>query len=268
MVHTMATKEDEKDVKNGEAVVEEALEKIIAVEPKASEEVVVEEVIQRRPESLESWTPRTALGRDVVAGKHTSLNDILDMGLKIMEPQIVDYLMPEVLHEIIFIGGSPGKGGGIKRTITRKTARMHKSGRRFRISAMVVIGNGDGLVGVGKGTGKEHRLAIEKALEHAKLNMIAVKRGCGSWECGCGASHSIIGRVTGKSGSVKMTLMPAPKGVGLVVDGETKKLLRIVGLKDVWSRTSGNTAARYNLIMAGFNALRNMGKMRTQKAGE
>ena len=104
------------------------------------------------------WIPRTDLGKQVAEGK-MSLDDIFALGKKIKEPQIVDKLIPNMHSEIIFIGGSPGKGGGIKRTPTRRTTRMHRSGRRYRISAMVAIGNGNGYFGIGKAVAMENRVA-------------------------------------------------------------------------------------------------------------
>ncbi len=132
--------------------------------------------------AFENWKPKTELGKRVAEGSITSLEEIFSSGKKIKEPEIVDKLLPNLQSDIILIGGSPGKGGGIKRTPTRRTARMHRSGRRYRVSALVVIGNGDGYLGIGKSRSIEHRDAIEKATQEAKLNIIPVKRGCGSWE--------------------------------------------------------------------------------------
>jgi len=90
------------------------------------------------------------------------------------------------------------------------------------------------------------------------MKVIRIKRGCGSWECGCGGEHSIPYKTKGKSGSVCVVLMPAPKGLGLVANDELKKLLRLAGIKDVWVKTFGNTRMRINLIKAAFNALKNL----------
>jgi small subunit ribosomal protein S5 len=126
------------------------------------------------------------------------------------------------------------------------------------MSAFVVVGNEDGLVGIGKGSAVEARDAVAKAIQRAKLNLIKVKRGCGSWECGCGEPHSIQFKTKGKCGSVRVELLPAPKGVGLVADNESKKILRLAGIKDVWVKTFGNTASRINLISAIYDALKKL----------
>lgn len=210
-------------------------------------------------EEAPAWKPRTALGRQVFEGRVASIEDILRKGLRIKEPEIVDWLLPDLKSDIILIGGRRGKGGGIQRIPIKITARMTKSGRRFRYSALIVVGNEDGIVGVGRASSRETRAAIEKATRRAKLNLLLIKRGCGSWECGCKAEpHSIPYRVEGKSGSVRATLMPAPKGVGLVANDEVKKLLRLAGIKDVWTKLRGDTRTRTNVIYAVFDALRNL----------
>lgn len=218
--------------------------------------------------AMENWKPKTELGKRVMEGSVASIDMIFSSGKKIKESEIVDRLLPNMQSEVILIGGSPGKGGGIKRTPTRRTARMHRSGRRFRISAMVVIGNGDGYIGVGKAQALEHRDAIEKATHEAKLNVIPVKRGCGSWECACGTSHSIPAEARGKSGSVTVVLKPAPRGLGLAAADEGKKVLQLAGIRDIWSKSYGNTRARINYVLAILSAFKKLNAMKVHAAGE
>lgn len=207
---------------------------------------------------LDKWIPKTGLGKKVFNGEVTDINQILDSGQKITEPEIVDKLVPNIKNELILIGGRTGKGGGIQRIPVKITATMHKSGRRFTTSAFAAVGNEDGIVGIGRGTAVEARNAIAKAIQRAKLRIIKVNRGCGSWECGCETQHSIKFKTVGKSGSVKVVFMPAPKGVGLATDIETRKILRLAGVKDIWVKTFGNTSMRINLISAVYNALKNL----------
>jgi small subunit ribosomal protein S5 len=195
-------------------------------------------------EALQNWVPRTKMGRDVMEGRIKDIDEILDK------------LVPGMKNDLILIGGRTGKGGGIQRIPARITAKMTKSGRRFNYSAFVVVGNEDGLVGIGKGNGPETRSAIAKAIARAKMNVIRIKQGCGSWECGCGTGHSIPFKVRGKAGSVTVDLLPAPKGVGLVADDQSKKILKLAGIRDVWVKTFGNTSMRLNLIAAIFDALK------------
>jgi len=215
--------------------------------------------------TLLDWKPKTQLGKDVLDGKVKSIREILENGIKIKESEIVDFLMPDIKSELVLIGGRPGKGGGIERTPVRVSAKMHRSGRRYRYSSFAIVGNQDGIVGIGKGIGKEGKTAVQKATRKAKLNLITVPRHCGSWECGCGGDHSIPYNTEGKSSSVIVTLMPAPKGIGLAVSEENKKLLSLAGIQDIWIKTKGNTKTRYNLIKATFEALRNL---HSYKSGE
>ncbi|MBI5072714.1 30S ribosomal protein S5 [Candidatus Woesearchaeota archaeon] len=210
---------------------------------------------------MNDWKPRTELGKKVFSGEITSLDEVFERGMTIKEPEIVDRLLPNLAKEIIFMGGSPGKGGGVRRTSTRRTARMHRSGRRYRISACVVVGS-PGFLGMGKATGTEHSVAIEKALQAAKLNIIPIKRGCGSWECGCGGNHSIPIKISGKSCAITVELYPAPKGLGLCIGGEMRKLLQIAGIEDIWSKVFGDTRTRLNYAIAIFNAFKNLNKIK------
>jgi small subunit ribosomal protein S5 len=135
---------------------------------------------------------------------------------------------------------------------------------------MVVVGNGNGYAGVGKAHGPpgRHREVVEKALAKAKLNLIPVRRGCGSWECACGTAHSVPFEMTGKSGSVCVKLIPAPKGVGLAVMDEIKKVMRFAGIKDVWCKSRGQTSTRNNMVDAVFDAFNRMNRFRTNERYE
>ncbi len=218
---------------------------------------------RRLDERLSGWKPKTQLGKDVLSGKIKDIKEILKKGIKIKEPEITDFLIPDLKSDLILIGGRPGKGGGIERTPVRVSAKMHRSGRRYQYSSFAVVGNGDGVIGIGKGKGSDGRSAIQKAIKKAKINLILVPRHCGSWECDCGEDHSIPYKTHGKSGSVRVTLLPSPKGIGLAVSEENKKLLRFAGVEDVWIKTLGNAKARYNLVKATFYALKNLHNYKT-----
>ena len=123
---------------------------------------------------------------------------------------------------------------------------------------MAVVGNKNGYVGIGVGKSKETVPAREKALKNAKLNIFKIARGSGSWESNSTDPTSIPFAVTGKCGSVKITLMPAPKGKGLCVEKECAKVLALAGIKDVWSKTEGQTKNKMNLIFACEDALKKL----------
>jgi len=226
----------------------------LPIAPVADVPVEIPKLVEE--DALANWVPRTKLGREVLEGKVTSIDQILDSGRRIIEPEIVDKLVPGMKNELVLVGGRAGKGGGIQRIPVRITAAMHKSGRRFHTAALVVVGNEDGLVGMGQGRASETRDAIRKGIQNAKMNVIRIKRGCGSWECGCGTQHSVPFKTVGKCGSVRVEILPAPKGVGIVAENEAKKILRLAGLRDVWVKTFGNTSMRFNLISALYDALK------------
>lgn len=188
------------------------------------------------------WIPKTRLGRMVKNGEIKDISEIYKIDLPIMEPEIIDTLLPEVEEEVIDIN---------------MVQRMHKSGRRVRFRAIVAVGNKDGYVGLGKGVAREVGPAIRKSIKNAKVNMIEVKRGCGSWECGCGEPHTVPFAITGRAGSVRATLMPAPRGVGLVCNDVSKKILILAGIQDVWAKSLGQTKTTVNNARTTYEALRN-----------
>lgn len=237
----------------------------IPKEAEAEVKVDIEKIKVAVPENLSSWVPRTSVGRAVMNGEITSIEQILKQGLIIREPEIVDFLLPDLENELILTGGVPGKGGGKKRTGVRITTRMHKSGRKRRLHALIIIGNGNGIIGVGYSSGKDARTAIEKATEVAKLNIRSIRRGCGSWECACKNPHSIPFKVEGKCGSVRVELLPAPRGLGLCVNEEAKKILRLAGVKDLWMKSKGETGSRINFVMAVFDAFGKLNKIKVDK---
>ena len=89
------------------------------------------------------------------------------------------------------------------------------------------------------------------------MNLMKVKRGCGSWECGCGQGHTVPYMVTGESGSVRVVLIPAPRGLGIAAGETSKKVMDMAGIKDVWTRTAGSTRTTLNFAKATYNALLN-----------
>ncbi len=190
----------------------------------------------------EDWIPKTRLGKLVVEGKITSMGQALKSGLPLREVEIVDMLLPELEDEVIDIN---------------MVQRMTDSGRRTKFRAVVVVGNKNGYVGIGQAKDREVGMAIRKAVDHAKLNIIEVHRGCGSWECGCGTMHSLPFRVEGKCGSIRVTLKPAPRGVGLAVGNVAKVVLKLAGIQDVWGFTKGQTRTTINFAKAVYDALKN-----------
>ena len=205
-----------------------------------------------------AWKPKTELGRKVKNGEITDIDQVIDNGIKIKETEIMDILVPGVETDLLLIGQAKGKFGGGKRRIFRQTQKKTQEGNKPHFLALAVIGNKDGYVGLGAGKAKETVPAREKAYRKAKLNIIKIRRGCGSWQCGCKTGHSIPFKVKGKCGSIVIELMPAPKGTGLKAEKECQKVLRLAGITDVWSKTRGTTTTKINVMYACFNALKKL----------
>lgn len=203
------------------------------------------------------WTPKTDIGKKVVAGEITHIDQILDNGLVILESEIVDSLL-NVDSDLLLVGQAKGKFGGGQRRVFRQTQKKTREGNKPKFTTMAVVGNKDGYVGIGLGKSKETVPAREKAIKNAKLNLFKISRGSGSWESNSKEASSIPYTVTGKCGSVEITLMPAPKGKGLVAEKECQKILALAGIKDVWSKTRGQTKNRINMIKALERALRKL----------
>jgi small subunit ribosomal protein S5 len=190
----------------------------------------------------QEWIPRTSLGKMVLEGRLTSIMEIFDQGYKIQEPEIIDTLIPDLQQEVLDIN-----------LVQKQT----DAGEKSRFKALVVVGNYDGLFGLGVGKAKQVRAAIQKATIDAKLNIVPVKRGCGSWECGCRDPHSIPFQVVGKCGSVRIQLLPGPRGLGVVAGEVAKKIISFVGIKDCWSKSYGSTRTVPSFAYATYDALKN-----------
>lgn len=199
-------------------------------------------MIRRRriEEKKVEWIPKTKLGKMVQNDEVTSMEQIYEKGLPILEPEIVDKLLPELEEKVLQ-----------RKSVQRTT----DSGRKASFMVTVAVGNKNGYVGIGTGKGQELRSTIERATRNAKKNIISVRRGCGSWQCGCGEEHSLPFKVEGSFSSVKVELMPAPKGTGIVAGKKAAEILRLAGIKDVWSKTSGNTRTTFNFAKAVIKAL-------------
>ena len=215
--------------------------------------------------SKETWKPKTDLGKKVKESEITSIKELLESGKKILESEIIDILIPDLKTDLLFIGQAKGKFGGGQRRAFRQTQKKTKEGNKPNFATCAVVGNENGFVGIGYGKAKETVPAREKAFRNAKLNIISIRRGCGSWQCGCKEPHTIPFVVKGKVGSSIMVLKPAPKGTGLCVEKECAKILKMAGIHDVWSKTFGQTKTKLNLIEACFKALKELSTTKIQQ---
>jgi small subunit ribosomal protein S5 len=244
---------------------EEVIQEVLQEEEEREEEEIKEKIKVEKPSfDKDSWKPLSGLGKKVKAGEIKTIDEILDKGMRILEPEIVECLVPNLENDLLLIGQSKGKFGGGRRRVFRQTQKKTREGNKPKFATVAIVGNNNGFVGLGYGKSKETVPAREKAIRRAKLNIIKIKRGCGSWQCGCKEPHTIPYAVSSKVGSTVITLMPAPKGTGLVVEKECSKILKAAGIKDVWSKTQGQTKTKINLINACFNALKKLSEVKIQ----
>jgi small subunit ribosomal protein S2e len=177
-----------------------------------------------------------------------SLTEIFQFSIKIKEPQIVDQFFQgeELKDEVMDV-----------KPVQRQTA----AGQRTRFKAWVAVGDFKEHVGLGEKCATEVGIAIRGAFTLAKLSIVPVRKGY--WGNMTGNPHTVPTKVTGKCGSCRVRLIPAPRGTGLVSAQATKKILSMAGLDDVYCRTNGQTKTTGNFAVACFLALRKTHKILT-----
>jgi small subunit ribosomal protein S5 len=194
---------------------------------------------RREPEQV--WVPRTKLGTLVATEKIKTMKEIYENGYRIQEAGIIKKLLPGIKTEVIDVG-----------IVQKQTT----NGEYTRFKALVAAGDENGWLGIGQGKSKQMRIAIEKATNQAYLNVSPVKLGCGSWECRCEQPHSVPFKIRGRGGSVTIEVIPGPRGLGLVAGGNIRNLLKLAGLKDAWTKSTGSTNTMTSTSRAVLDCLR------------
>ena len=128
-----------------------------------------------------------------------------------------------------------------------RVAKVVKGGRTFRFSAVVVVGDENGHIGVGNGKAAEVPDAIKKAIQDAKKNLVEVPV----------VETTIPHEFVGTSGSARVMLKPATKGTGVIAGGSVRPVLELAGYKDIRTKVIGTNNPR-NVVYATINALTNM----------
>ncbi len=153
-------------------------------------------------------------------------------------------------------GGRGGRDGGreaeksqfIERVVTiNRVSKVVKGGRRFSFTALVVVGDGNGMVGVGYGKAKEVPAAIAKGVEEAKKSFFRVPR----------IGNTIPHRVQGEAAAGVVMLRPASAGTGVIAGGPVRAILECVGIHDILSKSLGSSNA-INIVHATVAALKQL----------
>merc|ERR1712127_416178 len=157
------------------------------------------------------WVPVTKLGRLVKDGKIGSIEDIYLHALPIKEYQIIDVFF---------------QPGSLKDEVMKihPVQKMTSAGQRNRFVCYVLVGDQNGHIGLGSKCAKEVATAIRGGIIAAKMALIPVRRGY--WGNRLGAPHTVPMKCAGKSGSVRIRLVPAPRGSGVVGSPTMKKILQ------------------------------------------
>lgn len=141
------------------------------------------------------------------------------------------------------------RGDGLREKMisVNRVTKVVKGGRILGFAVLTVVGDGDGRIGMGKGKAKEVPVAVQKAMEQARKNMIKVNLKSGSLH------HPVIGR----HGSTKVYMQPASEGTGIIAGGPMRAVFEVVGVSNVLAKCHGSTNP-YNIVRATLDGLQRL----------
>lgn len=141
------------------------------------------------------------------------------------------------------------KGDGYQEQVVavRRVSTVVKGGRKFSFSALVVVGDGNGKVGVGFGGSKEVPVAIQKAMANARRNLISIELN----------GETLFHPIKARHGASKIVMMPAAEGTGVIAGGAMRSVFEVLGVRNVMAKCLGSTNP-INVVYATIKGLQNM----------
>jgi small subunit ribosomal protein S5 len=131
-----------------------------------------------------------------------------------------------------------------KLVAVRRTAKVVKGGRIFGFAALVVVGDGKGRVGIGRGKSREVPLAIQKAMQDARRRMVRIQLN----------QNTLFHKVLGRHGASKVVMLPAGEGTGIIAGGAMRAVFEVVGVQNVLAKCIGSTNP-INVVWATIKGL-------------
>lgn len=140
-----------------------------------------------------------------------------------------------------------GRDDGLREKMIQvnRVTKVVKGGRIMGFAALTVVGDGDGRIGMGKGKAREVPLAVQKAMDQARRNMLKVPLKNGS----------VFHNLRGEHGAAKVLLAPAPAGTGIIAGGPMRAVFEVMGVTDIVTKSHGSTNP-YNMVRATLDALK------------
>jgi len=143
-----------------------------------------------------------------------------------------------------------GRGNELLERIVsiNRVSKVVKGGKRFRFSVLVVVGDGISQVGLGMGKAKEISEAVRKGIEHAKKNLVDLKK----------VGHTVPHPIIGKFGAAEVLLRPAAPGTGVIAGPAVRAIMELGGVKDILTKVIGHTSNPINVSYATMEAVKNL----------
>src|SRR5574343_383520 len=140
-----------------------------------------------------------------------------------------------------------GRDDGMREKMiaVNRVTKVVKGGRTLSFAALTVVGDGDGRIGMGKGKAKEVPVAVQKAMESARRNMVKVNLRNGT------IHHNVVG----EHGASRVMMAPAPAGTGVIAGGPMRAVFEVMGVTDIVTKSHGSTNP-YNMVRATLDALK------------